>query len=59
MTRSFEAKVRGLVGQMSAAAIEPQATARSMIQAAGETTQQATSAAAQQAGVNVDVQTVA
>jgi len=59
LTRGFEAKVGELVGQVSAAATELQATAESMTATAGQTNQQAATvaAAAEQAGVNV--QTVA
>ncbi len=54
LTRAFEAKAGELVGQVSSAATELQATAQSMTGTAGQTTQQSTSvaAAAEQASAN-------
>ena len=59
LAAEFEAKVGQLIAQVSASAIELQATAGSMSETAGQTTQRAATvaAAAEQAGANV--QTVA
>ena len=59
LTRAFEAKAGELVGQVSTAATELQATAQSMASTAAETTQQATSVAAAAEQASVNVQTVA
>jgi methyl-accepting chemotaxis protein len=59
LTRDFESKAGELVGQVSAAAVELQATAQSMTNTAGVTTQQATSVAAAAEQASVNVQTVA
>jgi methyl-accepting chemotaxis protein len=59
LTRAFEAKSGELVGQVSAASTELQATARSMSDTAGQTTQQATNVAAAAEQASVNVQTVA
>ena len=56
MADSFEAAVGGIVGQVSAAATQLQATARTMTTTAGETAGQssAVAAAAEEAAANVD-----
>ncbi len=59
LTSQFEAKVGGLVGQVSAAATELQATAGSMTETAESTTHQATTVAAAAEEASVNVQTVA
>ena len=61
LTRTFEAKAGELVGQVSSAATELQATAQSMTGTAGQATQQAThvAAAAEQASANVQTVAVA
>ena len=59
LTVAFDAKVVELVGQVSTAATELQATAQSMTATAGQTTQQATSVAAAAEQASVNVQTVA
>ena len=59
MTRSFEASVVQLVGQVSAAATELQATAGSMNGIASQTTQQTASVAASAEQASANVQTVA
>jgi methyl-accepting chemotaxis protein/CHASE3 domain sensor protein len=55
LTRGFEARISELVGKVSGAATELEATARSMTGVAGQTTEQTASvaAAAEQASVNV------
>jgi methyl-accepting chemotaxis protein len=59
LTRAFEIKAGELVGQVSAAATELQATAQSMTGTAGQTTDQATNVAAAAEEASVNVQTVA
>jgi methyl-accepting chemotaxis protein len=59
LTRGFEAKAGELVGQVSAASTELQATAQSMSRTAGETTQQATNVASAAEQASANVQTVA
>lgn len=59
LTQTFEAKAGNLVGLVSAAATELQATAQSMTGTAGETTQQATNVAAAAEQASANVQTVA
>ncbi len=59
LTRAFEAKAGELVGQVSAAATELQATAQSMTGTAGQATQQATNVAAAAEQASANVQTVA
>lgn len=59
LTRAFELKAGELVGQVSAAATELQATAQSMTGTAGEATQQATTVAAAAEEASANVQTVA
>jgi methyl-accepting chemotaxis protein len=59
LTRAFEAKAGELVGLVSTAATELQATAQSMTQTAGLTNQQATSVATAAEQASVNVQTVA
>ncbi|MGD0105538.1 MAG: HAMP domain-containing methyl-accepting chemotaxis protein [Rhodopila sp.] len=59
LTRAFEAKSGDLVGQVSAASTELQATAQSMTQTAGQSTQQATNVAAAAEQASTSVQTVA
>ncbi|WP_425450373.1 methyl-accepting chemotaxis protein [Virgifigura deserti] len=59
LTRAFEAKVGDLVGSLSSAATEMQATARSMTATADQTNQQSVSVAAAAEEASVNVQTVA
>jgi methyl-accepting chemotaxis protein len=59
LTRAFEARAGELVGQVSSAATELQATAQSMTGTAGLATQQATSVAAAAEQASANVQTVA
>jgi methyl-accepting chemotaxis protein len=59
LTRAFEAKAGELVGHVSSAATELQATAQAMTGTAGETTQQASNVAAAAEEASVNVQTVA
>lgn len=59
LTRAFETKAGELVGQVSAAASELQATAQSMTGTAGEATQQATNVATAAEQASANVQTVA
>ena len=59
LTRSFEAKSGELVGKVSSAATELQATAQSMTGTAGQATQHATSVAAAAEQASANVQTVA
>jgi len=59
LTRSFEMKAGELVGLVSSAATELQATAQSMTGTAGQATQQATHVAAAAEEASVNVQTVA
>jgi methyl-accepting chemotaxis protein len=59
LTRAFEAKAGELVGQVSAAATELQATAQSMTGTAGQASQQATNVAAAAEEASANVQTVA
>jgi len=59
LTRAFEVKADELVGQVSSAATELQATAQSMTGIAGTATQQATNVAAAAEQASVNVQTVA
>ena len=59
LTRAFEAKAGELVGHVSSAATELQATAQSMTGTAGLTTQQSTTVAAAAEQASANVQTVA
>ena len=59
LTRAFEAKAGELVGQVSAASTELQATAQSMTGTAGQATQQAANVAAAAEQASANVQTVA
>ena len=59
LTRAFEAKAGELVGHVSSAATELQATAQSMTGTAGQTTQQSTTVAAAAEQASANVQTVA
>jgi len=59
LTEAFDIKVGQMVGQVSAAATELQATAESMTQTASQTTQQATNVAAAAEQASTNVQTVA
>jgi methyl-accepting chemotaxis protein len=59
LTRAFEAKAGELVGHVSSAATELQATAQSMTGTAGEATQQASNVAAAAEEASVNVRTVA
>jgi len=59
LTQAFEATAASLVGQVSAAATELQATAGSMTDTAGQTTQQATNVAVAAEQASANVQTVA
>jgi methyl-accepting chemotaxis protein len=59
LTRNFELKASELVGRVSSAATELQATAQSMTGIAGQTTQQATGVAAAAEQASANVQTVA
>jgi methyl-accepting chemotaxis protein/CHASE3 domain sensor protein len=59
LTQGFEARAAELVGLVSAAATELQATAQSMTGTAGQTTQQATNVAAAAHQASANVQTVA
>jgi methyl-accepting chemotaxis protein len=59
LTASFEAKAGELVGLVSSAATELQATAQSMTGTAGQATRQATNVAAAAEQASVNVQTVA
>jgi methyl-accepting chemotaxis protein len=59
LTRAFEVKAGELVGQVSSAATELQATAQSMTGTAGQATQQATNVAAAAEQASANVQTVA
>jgi methyl-accepting chemotaxis protein len=59
LTRAFEAKAGELVGQVSAASTELQATAQSMTSTAGQATHQATNVAAAAEQASANVQTVA
>ena len=59
LTRAFEAKAGELVGLVSTAAAELQATAQSMTSTAGQTTQQATNVAVAAEQASASVHTVA
>ncbi len=59
LTRGFEAKVSGLVGTLSSAATEMEATAGSMSTAAQQTNQQSFAVAAASEQASTNVQTVA
>jgi len=59
LTRGFEAKVSGLVGTLSSAATEMEATAGSMSAAAQQTNQQSFAVAAASEQASTNVQTVA
>ncbi|MGF1625806.1 MAG: methyl-accepting chemotaxis protein [Alphaproteobacteria bacterium] len=59
LARRFEASVGGIVGTLSSAANEMQATAQSMSATAEETSQQATAVAAASEQASANVQTVA
>lgn len=59
LTKAFESKIVELVGHVSSAATELQATAESMTGIAGETTRQTTAVAAAAEEASVNVQTVA
>jgi methyl-accepting chemotaxis protein len=59
MTRNFELKASELVGRVSSAATELQATAQSMTGIAGQTTEQASGVAAAAEQASANVQTVA
>ena len=59
LVRTFEAKVGALIGLLSSASTELEATAQSMSQTASETGQEATTAASAAEQVNAGVQTVA
>jgi methyl-accepting chemotaxis protein len=59
LTRAFEVKAGELVGQVSSAATELQATAQSMTGTASQTSQQATNVAAAAEQASTNVQTVA
>jgi len=59
LTQAFEAKAVNLVAQVSTASNDLQATAQSMSQTAGESTQQATNVAAAAEQASTNVQTVA
>ncbi|MDR3474409.1 MAG: methyl-accepting chemotaxis protein [Devosia sp.] len=59
LTQAFEAKAGELVGQVSAAATELQATAQSMTSTAGQATQQATNVATAAEEASTNVRTVA
>ncbi len=59
LTRNFEAKVRELVGSLSSAATEMEATARSMTSTAEETSKQSMTVASATEQASSNVQTVA
>ncbi len=59
LTQRFEATAASLVGQVSSAATELQATAQAMTGTAGQATQQATNVAAAAGEASANVQTVA